>query len=460
MAFGFVNIGGVAFALDKTLSLDGTAADAKAVGDELAKKLDKTGGEMKGYLDFKQTSTGLRWTLANGDRFDFRPWSPTNVFQLTRTVAGNKIPEYGVLNVDGDGNIYFGVPTENGSTINFYIKNDGGVLCNGPVQAERFIGKVPWSNLENVPDYLPKSGGEITGAISFGQRTRGIEWKLANGDVYELRPYVDNNVFQLVRCPADGTAPYGVMDIYEDGTINFACHRDKKSKSMGSIHEDGFYGDLHGTADKAKAVPWSGVTDVPDILLKTGGAVTGYLDFAQTNTGLRWTLANGDRYDFRPWSPNNIFQLTRTTADGKTPEYGVINVDAEGNIYFCTPNGDSPVPRLTITEDGIHGDLHGTADSAKSAENGVVASGAGYIRFGDGTQICWEADLSMNAGEKRTFPMAFISNPALSLTFRDSTGVTGNRCSIYWKDLDSTSFIMGTTNSYAFFAYVAVGRWK
>ena len=66
----------------------------------------------------------------------------------------------------------------------------------------------------------------------------------------------------------------------------------------------------------------------------------------------------------------------------------------------------------------------------------------------------------MNAGEKRTFPMAFISNPALSLTFRDSTGVTGNRCSIYWKDLDSTSFIMGTTNSYAFFAYVAVGRWK
>jgi hypothetical protein len=28
-------------------------------------------------------------------------------------------------------------------------------------------------------------------------------------------------------------------------------------------------------------------------------------------------------------------------------------------------------------------DLHGTAD------NGVVASGAGYVRFGDGTQICW-----------------------------------------------------------------------
>ena len=91
--------------VDAALAVSGRAADAKAVGDALKEKLDKTGGEMSGNLDFKQTSTGLKWTCANGDVYCLRPWSPNNVFQLTRQNPGEGLAEYGVLNIGEDGGV-------------------------------------------------------------------------------------------------------------------------------------------------------------------------------------------------------------------------------------------------------------------------------------------------------------------------------------------------------------------
>lgn len=41
---------GVVGSTDKTLSVEGKAADAKAVGDALGKKLDKTGGTLSGKV--------------------------------------------------------------------------------------------------------------------------------------------------------------------------------------------------------------------------------------------------------------------------------------------------------------------------------------------------------------------------------------------------------------------------
>lgn len=46
-----------------------------------------------------------------------------------------------------------------------------------------------------------------------------------------------------------------------------------------------------------------------------------------------------------------------------------------------------------------------SAGSANSAGNGVAASGAGYIRFNDGTQICWLANNGWST--TWTFPVAF-----------------------------------------------------
>ena len=145
---------------------------------------------------------------------------------------------------------------------------------------------------------------------------------------------------------------------------------------------------------------------------KTGGEMAGYLDFKQTSTGLRWTLANGDRFDFRPWSPTNVFQLTRTVAGAAIAEYGVINVDENGTISFDVPINGVGTHKLIISTDGIHADLIGTAEKAK---NGITASGDGYARFGSGLQICWTlSPLGGSSNTVWTYPAAFASIPSVS----------------------------------------------
>lgn len=63
----------------------------------------------------------------------------------------------------------------------------------------------------------------------------------------------------------------------------------------------------------------------------------------------------------------------------------------------------------TALNDGKLG-LHDAAD------NGIVASGSNYVRFGDGTQICWAAytDLIASSGKSTwTYPLAFSDIPAM-----------------------------------------------
>ena len=103
----------------------------------------------------------------------------------------------------------------------------------------------------------------------------------------------------------------------------------------------------------------------------------------------------------------------------------------------------------------------------------IVASGAGYVRFGDGTQICWGNGTmpvkTSNAGSNFlqysgiltvNFPVAFSSNPA--------GFVNGGDHAAYWNGLSSwtktTSIRVsiasnGTTDSMQY-SYIAIGRWK
>lgn len=142
-----------------------------------------------------------------------------------------------------------------------------------------------------------------------------------------------------------------------------------------------------------------------------------------------------------------------------------------------------------------------------SAASGVQSSGSNYIRFGDGTQICWETisnvtvtvtgtveyelylqtqheTISHNFSAARiTFPQAF-SNTSYSVVFQNSYNVTdantyiGSTFDFYSNKYDmsitggklvsisSTNPAMGkattgcTLNSGGGSMYVAVGRWK
>lgn len=104
----------------------------------------------------------------------------------------------------------------------------------------------------------------------------------------------------------------------------------------------------------------------------------------------------------------------------------------------------------------------------------IVASGVGYVRFGDGTQICWgeiaQPDVKANStvAATITYPVAFVSGhaPEVSLTIAGNsennaysrlvlhtTSRTATNCIIYFKN--SASVQMSPIAQ-----WIAIGRWK
>ena len=71
--------------------------------------LPLSGGTMTGYIDFgNAANAGLSWTTNNGTKIHLRPYSPSNVFQLTMQPSDGD--EFGAVNIDTSGNITLAQP--------------------------------------------------------------------------------------------------------------------------------------------------------------------------------------------------------------------------------------------------------------------------------------------------------------------------------------------------------------
>lgn len=73
------------------------------VGKALTNKLDKSGGDMTGYINFGRNTAGLMWIENNGDKIYWRPYVGGNhdIIQLVREPGDGSMPQgYGILNVD------------------------------------------------------------------------------------------------------------------------------------------------------------------------------------------------------------------------------------------------------------------------------------------------------------------------------------------------------------------------
>lgn len=73
------------------------------VGKALADKLDKSGGDMTGFINFGRNTAGLMWLENNGDKIYWRPYvgGDHDIIQLVREPGDGSMPQgYGVLNVD------------------------------------------------------------------------------------------------------------------------------------------------------------------------------------------------------------------------------------------------------------------------------------------------------------------------------------------------------------------------
>lgn len=387
--------------------------------------------------------------------------------------------------------------------------------------------------------YLPLSGGTMAGFINFTEDTKGLHWKVKNGDDYEIRPYYPNSLFQLVRTPSGGTS-YGAFNIYGDGSIDLNAVGQILKITAGNVDHtfqaDGLHTNLKGNADTAlklcangqTTLPmtfnWSGKDGQPTWLwggdnwdnmfvynpsnfnvrhasstskldgfdgqtsaqtwgvqagtfvhgedvdsgsfafrkncpasgqlsmvidgkyyqnegnypcVDTSGAdMTGCLNFGQSNTGLSWTCANGDIYNFRAYSPNNIFQLTRQNPSSKIGEYGVLNITGGGDIFFSQPGHTDALPMF-----------------------GTVACGPNYIRFGDGTQICWGAiTYNYQSASEISFPVPFVNTSyAVSGFLSVHSGVEKI---IRFGNKSTSSFRITIQNGISSqLDWMAIGRW-
>lgn len=144
-----------------------------------------------------------------------------------------------------------------------------------------------------------------------------------------------------------------------------------------------------------------------------------------------------------------------------------VGLDKQHGYNYLMKQVNNAQKAATALNDGKLG-LHAAAD------NGIVASGAGYVRFGDGTQICWgeTAQITVEANSTVTttitYPAAFVSEhtPEVSLTIAGNsendnysklvlhtTGRLSTSCDIYFKNRSSSQIA-------PIAQWIIIGRWK
>lgn len=169
---------------------------------------------------------------------------------------------------------------------------------------------------------------------------------------------------------------------------------------------------------------------------KSGGDMSGYAAFGKSGTGVSWACSNGDTYCLRPDVSKNYMQLTRQNANG-IQEYGVLNIDANGDVTVYAP-GKLGVQLLT----------------------GIVAYGDNYVRFGNGLQMCWGYVTNMTPGTAIQYPVAYAEEPKISATLVNSDAVAGSTPVIWINSVTSTNVVLGGNVSSIYATWMSFGKWK
>ena len=177
----------------------------------------------------------------------------------------------------------------------------------------------------------------------------------------------------------------------------------------------------------------------------TGGTMTGAVIL--THEGTFYPITSDNNGD------TDNFILISNTAKGRKLGFGIGLGRWQGIFDFVSG-------KYLINSDTETNEVFVDGQLFKGA---VVASGSNYVRFGDGTQICWgvvQLNGSISDSNLRvTFPLPFIDTPRIFPANNANVGVAIN-VGIGWES--STSFSIGTAGiaSNGWTSWLAIGRWK
>ena len=108
----------------------------------------------------------------------------------------------------------------------------------------------------------------------------------------------------------------------------------------------------------------------------------------------------------------------------------------------------------------------GALSAGAVIESGDNANG-NYVRFADGTQVCWIFGLyQQNVPAAVTYPAAFVSSPAIAFASGTNVGTSaGNNTVFYFISNSATGFSYKTEHNNtvitgAGLVYIAIGKWK
>lgn len=138
------------------------------------------------------------------------------------------------------------------------------------------------------------------------------------------------------------------------------------------------------------------------------------------------------------------------------PTGAEVGLDTQHGYNYLMRQVNNAQKAATALNEGKLG-LHDAAD------NGVVASGDGYARFGCGTQICWESGSYVDGYATETnrrvnFPVAFAANPAVIATSNANIGNT--TVIVGWESTTGFSIGAADKNARGNTSWIAIGRWK
>lgn len=276
-------------------------------------------------------------------------------------------------------------------------------------------------NVDNVAA-LPLTGGTISGALNFANNT----WNLVGDDAYMGDHNIGgsfciigaNNTTGLALVNKDNQGDYALIR-YGGGNLNF----NKKLEANITGHADGDLS-LGGGTMSGSIKRTSGGTQIS----------------ARDRTGL-YSGYPGD------WSYGSVV--------GQCTKNGVQTIGCLGgqeSLVFSYSldsdynSGNNSTTQVTLDARG------GTIALTSDIQQGVVAYGSNYVRFGDGTQICWG---SCGNNSFSSFGAAF-ANTDYRIGMSE------------WKSSSWENYAIGSKSTTGVtlrsedntMEYIAIGRWK